>query len=840
MELLGFVGELIGWCRGLAKPICGLALPVAVLVLVLTSGSATALTAGSSGAAAAAPSASGLHVVPAPGTPDAAPASEIIFSSLVPGDLQSVSVRGSRSGDHAGHVMLLPDHAGTAFFPDRHFTPGEHVEVTAALTSARAGTASGDPGASTIHFSFTVAVLAGPPPFGPGRSGASAARSGTAHGLPRATLSFHSEPNLHPPQFRITSHGDRGAGEILLTPNHSFQRGPMILDGRGRLVWFQPTGGGPAYNLEVQRYGGRPALTWWQGGIDQIADKHYHVIATVRGQNGLAADVHEFQVTPQGTALINAYEAVHKDLSPYGGPKNGTIQDCVIQEIDIRTGQLLWEWHCLGHIPISASFVKPPAGVPWDPFHLNAIQQLPDGNLLISTRNTWGVYWINHTTSNIIWTLGGKYSSFKVHRGARFEWQHDPHLIGNTLTVFDDADNPQEEPQSSAKQIVLNTHNMTASLRRRYNHSPSLLADVAGSAQTLPDGNVFVGWGAASAFSEYARSGKQIFDGTFALGVYSYRVYRFPWTGQPLTSPVLSAAAGPGGKVTVYASWNGATEVSGWRVLAGQSTNHLSSFDRAAWTNFETALPLHSEPRYFVVQALDANGRVLGTSSARLLPAHVVLFGNSAFVAASSGDGAVPVGCYTGRACRFQMTIKSGRTVIATASSKGIAHGSGRLMYFRLSSVGRAQLNRVPAHGLRVRVTVLDSSGAKAVRSLRLFPFSSSGLSRRTTFKQGRALRIAQSNAFVSADHRVSVLAGCFASKPCEIAGSLSVNGTIIGSTAKPQHVGAKELGRVFINLNSAGRSKVAADSGNALGAQLKLTNRGAKAAGTVNLIRYG
>jgi hypothetical protein len=394
----------------------------------------------------------------------------------------------------------------------------------------------------------------------------------------------------------------------------------MILNEQGRLVWFDPTGGGPAYNLEVQRYQNSPVLTWWQGSDDLIADQHYHIIATVRAQDGYLADVHEFQVTPQGTALINAYSPVHTDLSKYGGPKDGTVLDCVIQEIDIRTGQLLWEWHGLGHIPLSASYIKPPPHGPWDAFHLNAIQQLPDGNLLISARNTWGVYWINHSTGDITWTLGGKYSSFKMGPGAGFEWQHDPHLTGNSLTVFDDADHPKEESQSSAKQLDLDTQTMTASLAHRYVHSPPLLAAVAGSVQTLPNGNTFVGWGNASAFSEYDQSGKQIFDGNFAIGVYSYRAYRFPWTGQPLTPPNLSEVAGPGGKVTLYASWNGATGVTGWRVIGAKDPRTLKYVDQAAKTGFQTAITLANSPPYLAVQALDADHHVLATSTTDVGP----------------------------------------------------------------------------------------------------------------------------------------------------------------------------------------------------------------------------
>jgi Arylsulfotransferase (ASST) len=232
------------------------------------------------------------------------------------------------------------------------------------------------------------------------------------------------------------------------------------------------------------------------------------------------------------------------------------VIDCLIQERDVASGQLLWEWHALGHIPLSDSYISAPSSsTPYDYFHLNSIQPLPNGNLLISARNTWSVYEIDRQTADVIWTLGGKRSNFKLSPGARFEWQHDARLhAGNALTVFDDAADPfsQEESQSSAKTLRLSEGKMTVSLVRGDRHQPPLLSEGDGSAQLLSNHDMFVRWGNQPDFTEFASGGQQIFNGSFPIGVTSYRAYRFRWDGRPSARPSISIAPQTGGAGTVY------------------------------------------------------------------------------------------------------------------------------------------------------------------------------------------------------------------------------------------------------------------------------------------------
>ncbi|HZU61371.1 MAG TPA: arylsulfotransferase family protein [Solirubrobacteraceae bacterium] len=603
------------WAMGLALALAALAVPTQWAVArpprQAARAAATALQAP-------------LHVMPFPGTPDASPESQIIFSSLHPSDIRSVIVTGSRSGLHPGHSSELPDQAGTAFVPTHPFTPGETVVVQAQLRSALAGTASGAPGARTLNFSFTVGV---PAPVT--SSAARAARAAASASGP--LVNFHSRPDLHPPPLAATANPDHASGEIFLTAqaggDGSSQVGPMILNSRGKLVWFRPVTRRTPYNLQVQRYGGHPVLTWWEGqflgrGMDVIVNQSYRRVGVVRGAEHYFPDLHEFQITPAGTALVDSYSVVQANLSSLGGPSNGRVTDCIIQELDIRTGKLLWEWHALGHVPLADSYAGGANGsAPYDFFHLNAIQQLPGGDFLISSRNTWSVYKIDGKTGRIVWRLGGKHSDFRMGPGTNFEWQHDARLNGDQLTLFDDGAWPQEESQSSAKVLRIDQSKRTAVLLRRYTHSPPLLAFKGGSMQILPNGNVFVGWGGAPDFSEYTPAGRQVFNGSVPIYMNSYRAFRFPWTGQAPNHPALALTPSKKGLTWLYVSWNGATQVARWRVLGGSSAHTLTALKTRPWSGFETAIALPGAPHFLAVQALDSRGRVLGRSAVAARPA---------------------------------------------------------------------------------------------------------------------------------------------------------------------------------------------------------------------------
>jgi hypothetical protein len=423
--------------------------------------------------------------------------------------------------------------------------------------------------------------------------------------------------------------GATAAGYLFLAPKKKVaQMGPLIVDNDGEVVWFHPTKLGVA-NFRVQHYHGRPVLTWWQGvsekgvgrGRYEIYDSSYRRIAEVRAANGFSGDLHEFRITPRGTALIPIYTRLRRDLSAIGGPRNGTVYDNLVQEIDLATGHVLFQWRSLDHVGLGESYVKKVPKKPneaYDYFHINSIDSGPKGTVIVSARNTHTIYEIDKRTGRILWRLGGKHSDFKMGPGTTFGWQHDARLHADgTLTLFDNEAAPPLAKRSRVLVLRLDTSRMTARLVRTYVHPNGLLASSQGDAQLLPDGHLVVGWGAEPYLTEFGRSGSVIFDAHFNKGADSYRVYRFPWVGRPTDRPAFAVHREDDGHLTVFASWNGATQVRKWRVVAGQERTRLRRVVTVPRRGFETVFAVKREPRYLAVQALDAAGRVLGTSQTR-------------------------------------------------------------------------------------------------------------------------------------------------------------------------------------------------------------------------------
>ena len=557
-----------------------------------------------------------VNVFPIPGGRVASPASEISFRGLPASQFGRIVVTGSQSGAHSGKVVEDSDGRGGSFIPAKPFSRGERVTVKTAMNIV---------GGTAGTYSFTVANPAG------------AIRAAAPMTAPRVRgdlWRFRSAPQLFAPAVQVTRLPRKAApGALFVAPQAGpVQRGPEILGPYGGLIWWKSVPPNEsATDFREQTYGGKPVLTWWQGtinggvgtGQDEIYSSSYRPLATVTAGNGLHADLHEFQITPRDTALITAYYPVYWDTS---GIKNGSshdlVLDAVAQEIDIPTGLVLWQWDSLDHVGVSDSyqFAPPAAGHPWDYFHINSVSETGDGSILISARNTWAVYDVSHQTSAVNWTLGGKSSTFTMGHDTPFMFQHDARMIGSDeVSLFDDgAGPPVVHKRSRGLYLKLDFAHKTATMMLQDEHVPGLLANYEGSMQPLSNGDDFLGWGQQPFMTEFNSRGRPVFDARFVGANSSYRAFRYMWRGMPVTRP--SIATGVRGRtMTVYASWNGATQVARWQVLGGASASGLTPLASSRKTAFETAIALpHSQP-FVAVQALDAHGHVLGTSKAAML-----------------------------------------------------------------------------------------------------------------------------------------------------------------------------------------------------------------------------
>jgi hypothetical protein len=555
-----------------------------------------------------------VSVFPIPGSKVATPWTQVTFRGVPASELGTIQVAGSLSGTHAGTIESDSDGNGGSFVPQVAFQPGETVTVTTSLNVL---------GASQGSFQFTVATPAGGVPY---RKALIVPR------VPGDVWRFRSRQDLAPPAAKILSRSaSAGSEDIFVAPQYGpVQNGPEIVDERGRLIWFDRVKPGDmASDFRAQTYKGNPVLTWWEGftdagvgvGQDVIFNSAYQQIATVNAGNGIHTDLHEFDLTPSGTALVTAYFPVYWNASSIHGSTKEIVLDSVVQEIDIPTGLVLFQWDSLDHVPVGDSYQPLPVQNakkrnPFDYFHVNSVVLDDDNNLIVSARNTWAAYKINRQTGAVLWTLGGKHSSFKMGKGAAFAFQHDVHVQAQNdqyVTLFDDgAGPPSVHSQSRAVELLLKFNPMTATLVGQRRHSPALLADFEGNVEQLPGFDDFVGWGQQPYFTEYDRHGKLVLDGRFVGNTSSYRAYAFPWSGTPAVPPAVAASTS-GRTTSVYASWNGATGVGAWRVLSGASASALRPTRTVTDTSFETETTI-TAAAYVAVQALDAHGDVLATS----------------------------------------------------------------------------------------------------------------------------------------------------------------------------------------------------------------------------------
>jgi Arylsulfotransferase (ASST) len=555
-----------------------------------------------------------LAVSPLPGSYDASPDTQVSLLGAPPGALAGVSVRGSQSGPHGGRLAAYSQGDGASFVPSRPFRPGETVTVSGEL---RAG--AGAPHALRFRF-----VVAHPDPIAYALPAPHPPRD------PNEMQHFHSRPDLLPPAVAVPVRSAQAApGDVFAAPYAGpGPSGAMILDEAGELVWFDPLPAGiEATNLQVQRYDGKPVLTWWQGhivrqgfgeGEEMIDDSSYRQIGRVRAGNGYRADLHDFHLGAGGTALLTVFDPLACDLSALGGPRSGAVTDSGFQEIDLRTGLVRREWHGLDHVSLGDSYsslLGANGEWPFDFLHINSVEALPGERTLISARNMWALYELNSSTGQVLTRIGGRHSDVKLGSGAGTAFQHDAEMQPNgNITVFDNGGFPKVHPQSRALVVSVNAQAKTDTLVTQYEHPRPLLAGSQGNVQALPGGDLFVGWGSEPYFSELSAAGAVLFDAYMHGSYQSYRAYRFPWSATPTGAPAIAATASASGPVTVFASWNGATAVASWRVLAGPSPTQLAPVAATARSGFETALGTPGPQPYVAVQALDGAGGVLGTS----------------------------------------------------------------------------------------------------------------------------------------------------------------------------------------------------------------------------------
>ncbi|KAI3393622.1 hypothetical protein diail_3886 [Diaporthe ilicicola] len=434
---------------------------------------------------------------------------------------------------------------------------------------------------------------------------------------------------------------------------------PLILDARDLTTVYVNRSYDNVFGTRIQENFGKSHLTFWAGkkgyglgdGFGLVFDDTYRLVYNISAQGiTLHSDLHEFALTGYGTALVTGVEDTVVDTKGWDnwrGPATFPILDALFQEIDLETNEVLFSWRALDHLNPFDSLET--MAKDWDAFHLNSVQKTHAGNYLISIRHISSILLIDGRTGGIIWTLGGQHNDFHelappkgvetLNPVLSMGWQHHARFVPNTneteMTFFDNHVKTTSHGKchstcSRGLHIAIDDTSSppTVQLLHEYLHPANLQAQSQGSVQPLlPTAgdeieNVFIGWGRCPSFTEHTASGETVMDVQFSPwhsdavpnALDNYRAYKMDWVATPWWGPALAVRGTPGGNLSAYVSWNGATEVREW-VVRGGSGGGEEELARSPRTGFETRLALAGAGlQRLWADALDGQGAVIGST----------------------------------------------------------------------------------------------------------------------------------------------------------------------------------------------------------------------------------
>jgi hypothetical protein len=542
------------------------------------------------------------------------------------------TVKGTKSGLHKGRAILADDHKTVIFKPDQPFTPGEKVSVDINSLDLKDE-------ATYPSLSYTFTVATNQQPGTPGSS--QLANPPIPEKPPRSAFPNFLTVPQDIPHFTLTGTASGGEdADIFVAPFYWTESTVgsylLILNGDGQLVYYRSAADAlDAWDFKLQPNG---MLSYYdqKDSTNYLMNSHYQTVAEYQAGNGYSADLHDFQILPNGHALLMIYDAETVDMSKIvlGGRPDATVTGLIIQEMD-PSHNVIFEWRSWDHF----SFADTTAGLldqKIDLIHGNSVALTADGNLLLSSRNLSEITKIDLETGDIMWRFGGRANMFKFLNGQGFAYQHDVAVLPNgDITLFDNQGTPENPAPSRGVEYRLDETNMTATEVWNFAHTPGVLATFMGSAQRLPNGNVFLSWGAPftrkgtpyvyTSMTEVTPDYRTQFEFAFDQPYVSYRAFIFPWRGFPDALPALVSKL-DGAELTLGYSWNGATNVSGWRLYGGSDAQALNLLEQKPKTDFEVQSNFAMQPDgdcYFQVAALDkfgyemARSRIISTDMAR-------------------------------------------------------------------------------------------------------------------------------------------------------------------------------------------------------------------------------
>ena len=219
------------------------------------------------------------------------------------------------------------------------------------------------------------------------------------------------------------------------------------------------------------------------------------------------------------------------------------MADVEIQEID-PSGKLVWSWLASDHIDPVQESLEPMsetvAGTSLvDVFHVNAIDVDGLGNLLVSARHANALFYVDRSSGNVVWKLGG--TAYNKDGASHIE------VVGDPQTTFNMQHDGRFLPNGDVS--LFDDHGATAGVARGveyaidyddgtatpvFQFSGVAQSEYEGSFRRYSDGESVIGWGYVATdprvVTEVNASGQDVLDIAFSGGESSYRAVKVPLT----------------------------------------------------------------------------------------------------------------------------------------------------------------------------------------------------------------------------------------------------------------------------------------------------------------------
>lgn len=234
------------------------------------------------------------------------------------------------------------------------------------------------------------------------------------------------------------------------------------------------------------------------GGVALEADWNGKVLWELRHPE----QHHDGRLLKNGNVLLLCATALPDEIAEKvqgggrGGGRGGNRKMAGDYLVEMtKDGRIVWEWRSWEHLDPAKDIIVDGGRAEWT--HGNGIVELPDGNLLLSFRNTSSIIQIDRKTGDIVWQIGAPTTSV----------QHAPVLLPNgNILVFDNG--------LHGFSRVIEVQPATKEIAWKYQEpvQTNFYSSRIGNAQRLPNGNTLINEGVFGRFFEVTSDGETVWE----------------------------------------------------------------------------------------------------------------------------------------------------------------------------------------------------------------------------------------------------------------------------------------------------------------------------------------